>query len=286
MPATNRVEGRNVHIYDAKDPSKSLGGLILTDGITNANFYAMIDILFIFESTFILRLNNGNKTVPKNRDALQQGNYHIVTTDTFLVNNEPWLIRTISRSTGTRSPEFRDAIRLRDRRCIISGREAVNGFWTSFQAAHIFPLAYKGHWDQYNFCRWITKPPVNGDSINSVQNGLLLRRDIHGLFDSYEVSINPDDNYKIVSFVPDGDDIAGKHLDQRFLDEPDRPVDPLLRWHFRQAVLANMRCAGEPIFEHDFPPGSDMVSEILDGPMAVKRMEFELFSRLAAVQEE
>ncbi len=89
-----------------------------------------------------------------------------------------------------------------------------------------------------------------------------------------------------MSFVPDGDDIAGKHLDQRFLDDPDRSVDPLLRWHFQQAVLANMRGAGEPIFEHDFPSGSDMVGEILDGPMAAKRMEFELFSRLAAVQDE
>lgn len=87
---------------------------------------------------------------------------------------------------------FCDAIRLRDHRCIISGREAVNGFWTSFEAAHIFPLAHEGHWIQQDFGRWITKPPINGGSINSVQNGLLLRRDIHGLFDSYDVSINPD----------------------------------------------------------------------------------------------
>jgi hypothetical protein len=36
--------------------------------------------------------------------------------------------------------------------------------------------------------------------------------------------------------------------------------------------------AGEPVFEHDFPPGS---GDILNGPKAAKRMEFELFSRLA-----
>ncbi|KAK9365378.1 hypothetical protein V1509DRAFT_633250, partial [Lipomyces kononenkoae] len=34
--------------------------------------------------------------------------------------------------------------------------------------------------------------------------------------------------------------------------------DELLTWHFRQAVLANMRGVGEPIFESDFPPGADM----------------------------
>jgi hypothetical protein len=80
-------------------------------------------------------------------------------------------------------------------------------------------------------------------------------------------------------------DFAGKHLDKQLLDNPQRPVDELLRWHFRQAVLANMRGAGEPIFEHDFPPGSDVVGQILEGPRSAERMEHELFSRLAAQVE-
>ena len=79
----------------------------------------------------------------------------------------------------------------------------------------------------------------------------------------------------------DSHNIAGKHLDRRLLDDPQRPPDELFRWHFRQAVLINMRGAGEPIFEHDFPPGSDIVGDILEGPQSVQRMEFELFSRLA-----
>ena len=88
------------------------------------------------------------------------------------------------------------------------------------------------------------------------------------------------DNYKIVCFGRDGKGIAGRHLDQQLLHDPSRPVSQLLRWHFRQAVLANMRGAGEPIFENDFPPGSDIVGEALAGPKAAERMEFELFSRL------
>jgi len=83
-----------------------------------------------------------------------------------------------------------------------------------------------------------------------------------------------------VCFRRDGNNIAGKHID--FGDEESRPADQLLRWHFRQAVFANMRGAGEPIFECDFPPGSDMVGEIMSGPRAAERMEFELFGRLAA----
>lgn len=58
-------------------------------------------------------------------------------------------------------------------------------------------------------------------------------------------------------------------------------MDQALRWHFRQAVLANMRGAGEPVFEHDFPPGTDMAGEIRSGPKAAERMAFELYTRLA-----
>ena len=72
-----------------------------------------------------------------------------------------------------------------------------------------------------------------------------------------------------------------QYLDQQFLNHPERPPDQLLSWHFRQAVLANVRGPGEPIFENDFPPGSDMTGQIRNGPKAAERMEFELFSRLA-----
>ena len=72
-----------------------------------------------------------------------------------------------------------------------------------------------------------------------------------------------------------------QYLDQQLVNHPNRPADQLLRWHFRQAVLANMRGAGEPVFENDFPLGTDMAGEVRNGPKAAERMEFELFSRLA-----
>ena len=74
-----------------------------------------------------------------------------------------------------------------------------------------------------------------------------------------------------------GHGIAGKYLDQQLLQDPTRPVDQLLSRHPRQAVFANMRRAGEPVCEFDFPPGSDMVGEIMGGPRAAERV---LFSRL------
>ena len=63
--------------------------------------------------------------------------------------------------------------------------------------------------------------------------------------------------------------------------DPHRVSDELLRWHFRQSVLANMRGAGEPVFEHDFTD-EDMVKEIFKGPCAKERFELEFELELSA----
>jgi hypothetical protein len=54
---------------------------------------------------------------------------------------------------------------------------------------------------------------------------------------------------------------AGKFLDQELLATLIRPIDHLLRRHFRQAVFANMRRTGEPPFEHYLPSGTETESE-------------------------
>jgi hypothetical protein len=46
-----------------------------------------------------------------------------------------------------------------------------------------------------------------------------------------------------------------------------------------------MKGAGEPVFEHDFPPGSDIVGDILGGPRSAERIAFELFGRPAGQVE-
>lgn len=211
MPPQHRSAGRNVHLFDANDRGTSIGGLILTAGITNANLYAMVEIFVFFDSEYVLR-NENDTTVEKDNTLLLPGNYYVDAPRTFLsnkrlyianlrvgpfvVNNETVLVRTISSSnSGPRVSPFRDAVRARDGRCIITGVAALGAQysnWRSFEAAHIFPLAYVEHWRNSDFARWISTPPVTVGSINSVQNGLLLRSNIHDLFDSYEISINPD----------------------------------------------------------------------------------------------
>ncbi|KAF8416258.1 HNH endonuclease-domain-containing protein [Tirmania nivea] len=258
--AENRSAGRDVHIYDANDPDIVLGGLILTNGVTNANFYSMVEVFLLFDSDYILRHEDGTE-LQRNDQPMRRGSYFVITD-----------VRTISVASDTGVAEFRDAVRQRDRRCVITGERVVSarGSWAGFEAAHIFPSAYEDYWKEHNFGHWISIHPSTGGSINSVQNGLLLTADLHILFDSYDVSINPD----IERISP------GNILSLGIMSVG--PLDQLLRWHFRQAVLANMRGSGEPVFEVDFPPGSDMMGEIMQGPTAAERMEFELFSRIAS----
>jgi hypothetical protein len=166
MP-TDRSLGRDVFIYDAKDPDKVLGGLILTNGVTNANFYSMVEILI--ECDFSLIDDSGTK-INRDDNPLQAGNYFIdadgrllcilfmITwlklrlidkqVEPFSLNDEPVVIRAPSHQSGTRVQAFTEAVRQRDRRCVVSGERAVNawrGLWTGFEAAHIFPLAHEGH---------------------------------------------------------------------------------------------------------------------------------------------
>jgi HNH endonuclease len=64
--------------------------------------------------------------------------------------------------------------------------------WDRFEAAHVFPLASEALFIHDNLSRWITLGAPTESGINSVQNGLLLRVDVHRLFDQYLISINPD----------------------------------------------------------------------------------------------
>ena len=112
-----------------------------------------------------------------------------------LLDERP-LVRTISVDSGSRTQSFREAVRGRDQQCVISGRAVINfngiSSYTGFNAARVFPLAYENHWREHGYSHWITVEPPRGGKINSVQNGLLLSNEIHALFDTYSLSIDPD----------------------------------------------------------------------------------------------
>ena len=112
------------------------------------------------------------------------------------VNNKPWVHRLIWHTVSGREDAFRDGIRARDGKCVISGvvnRAAFLGDWTHFEVVHIFPLEKENLWLAWGYGQWVTDMDgTKGVSkINSCQNGFLLRRDIHSAFDQYLLSVNP-----------------------------------------------------------------------------------------------
>ena len=63
--------------------------------------------------------------------------------------------------------------------------------WSSFEAAHIFPLDRKSYWIHEDYGQWITDMDgTSGNSrIHSLQNGFSLRSHIHNDFDQYLLSV-------------------------------------------------------------------------------------------------
>ena len=75
--SSDRSEDRDVHIYDAKDPTQTIiGGLHLTNGITNTLFYSMIEIILVFKSTFFLQDEN-EVVIERDDNLIQPGKYYV-----------------------------------------------------------------------------------------------------------------------------------------------------------------------------------------------------------------
>ncbi|KAG0131612.1 hypothetical protein HOY82DRAFT_646238 [Tuber indicum] len=284
----NRSFARNVKFYDATSPDEVLGGHFKKGSITERNFLDMLGILLVVRSPIRVQEPESSHIVSRTEAPLQVGVYD----SSIQISDEPWVHRLISHKTASGENSFRDDIRNRDRKCVISGisipkMHIQSNNWTTFEAAHIFPPDHPNLWIQYDYERWIAgKDDANESSkIHSPRNGFHLRLDVQQMFDQYRISVNPDDGYKVVVFDSDIYSYDGKILDpeSRHPADPHSVSDELLRWHFHQSVLANVRGAGEPIFEHDFPPWSDMVGEILAGPYPRERFELEIAARFEGV---
>ena len=100
-------------------------------------------------------------------------------------------------------------------------------------------------------------------------------------------SVIVQDGYKIVVFNKNSSRLDGLVLSPVCRDaaDPRRVADSLLQWHFRNAVLANVKGAGEPQWDYDLSPGGDLIGQIMAGPDAARRMEAELGTRLWQVQQ-
>jgi len=208
--------------------------------------------------------------------------------DPIRVSNEPCVQRLTDHSAAVMGTGFEHEIRARDRKCVVSGFSnhdllIQHDSWDGFEATYIFPPEHEELWIQSDNDRLITNMDnaTGSSKINSAQNGFLLDCSAQQLFNGHLIAVNPDDGYKIVTFCGDSFGHDGKILDPvcRNPADPNSVSDHLLRWHFRQSILANMRGDGEPLYEHDFA-GADMMDGILNGPNGKERFEFVMAAQL------
>lgn len=71
----DRSAGRIVFIYNANGDKELLGGLSNTQGITNKNFYEMLEIVLVFAGPYTLKL--AGDIVPRDGAELQRGDYYV-----------------------------------------------------------------------------------------------------------------------------------------------------------------------------------------------------------------
>ncbi|PGG98320.1 hypothetical protein GX51_06882 [Blastomyces parvus] len=289
---SDRSPYRNVFLH-LTSTGAAFGGLYQAGSITEDVFLWMIqNVLLVAEQPLTVTHRASSRVITHTSHVLELGDYDISSAGPIQVTDEVSFLRILSYSSSGRENHFRDGVRARDGRCVVTGVLNLFGSvrWTGFKTAHVFPLQHERIWTDQGYGRWVTnmENEVEASRINSTQNGLLLRSDIHELFDLYLLSINPDDGYKIISFGPDSAKIDGRILDPicRNPNDSNRVSDELLRWHFRQAVLANVKGAGDPTFEFDFPPGMDMLADIREGPSSKERFEMEIASRLQGFSRE
>ncbi|EDR14597.1 uncharacterized protein LACBIDRAFT_292051 [Laccaria bicolor S238N-H82] len=292
---------RNVHVYDPKpQPPVVVGGIHQHGSLSISDFYSMMDTVLVAQSSWVLFFADaqyqpvGTALDREDCSVLPVGIYVVMSAEKQLLDvsltPERHRPRTLSldNSGPIRKDGFRNRVRERDRRCCITGELVESGRYHPFRTTHIFPVAHRDVWDLLQLSQHIRDDAPEGEqgpaSINSVQNGLLLRSDIHNRFDDYDFAINPDNGYRIVDFT-EGGKLDGHVLWINQNVEPRyRPSDALLRDHFSQCVLANVKGAGEQRDEwvdfeddHDLSDFSNWGRRMGGG---LSRLELELATRL------
>ncbi|KAK9490100.1 hypothetical protein V1508DRAFT_360741, partial [Lipomyces doorenjongii] len=157
-------------------------------------------------------------------DVPLQGLYDIsydkstkVALGTISLPEERCITRAYTRNISKRDRRFRDEVRIRDGKCLITGNiklAAHRNYWSGFDAAHIFPLSHEEIFNSLNYPRYITIRSGETDSgIYYCQIGLLMQSNVHQQFDSFGFGIDTGDNYKITVFMDDTFGLDGRTLD-------------------------------------------------------------------------
>ncbi|KAA8898471.1 hypothetical protein FN846DRAFT_991558 [Sphaerosporella brunnea] len=164
-----------------------------------------------------------------------------------------------------RTPAFRAAVEKRYPQCLLSGArnhpedlQRLEGELTGpgLEAAHIVPIGRPDLWSEAMVtavrasrykCKMAQSDTYTDN--NCVENGVLLRADLHRMFDRFFWSVNPKTNIVVV-FVPIVELVQfhGMKVNSKQQGFPPRKV---WQWHWEQCVVRCLRAgAGNPEDEY------------------------------------
>lgn len=158
-------------------------------------------------------------------------------------------------NTPASDPHYRTRARARDGKCLITDLKTQT--YSRLKVAHIFPRAHDKERIRKGYQNKITDTAdvstIGGPTkIDSVQNVITLRSDLHDAWVNYEFGVDPDNNYRITAFTNGNADINGKYLRLDHIQDPTlRPLDELFIDHFKQGLLKHMKGPGEPAWSYE-----------------------------------
>ncbi|KAJ2930023.1 hypothetical protein H1R20_g7079, partial [Candolleomyces eurysporus] len=194
-----------------------------------------------------------------------------------------------------RTNHYRERARARDGKCLITGSGTQT--WSRLHAAHIFSRAHDIEWVEKGYPSKITDTAdealIGGPTkIDSVQNVLTMRCDLHNAWDNFEFAVDPNNNYRITAFTNGNEDINGLYLQLGHIRDPTmRPLDELFTDHFMQCLFKHMKGAGElgTCDDHEDDSGDESDLKIGGAKVEEEGVELalaeEVFDRLAVWHE-
>ncbi|KAM6498894.1 hypothetical protein JOM56_006842 [Amanita muscaria] len=187
-------------------------------------------------------------------------------------------------------PHYRIRGRIRDGKCLITGMQTQT--YSRLKVAHIFPRAHDVEWIRKGYPSKITDTADEaciggGTKIDSVQNMITMRSDLHDAWNNYEFGVDPNNNYRTTAFTNGNADINGLSLQLDHIQDPTlRPLDELFTDHFMQGLFKHMKGAGEPAWTYEdyddaFGDGFNLSNPRIWGTREGKeRFELALVDRL------
>jgi len=262
-PRPPRLQRRNVEVYNSN--GVVFAGFWQYGTLQWDEFYRYITAFIVTGTSWKIfqydleQQQHGALCMPGTQ-IVQPGHYILLSDSGEPIRVGLELFRHRSRhpthsNTPARDARYRNRGLARDGKCLITGLQTQT--YSRLKVAHIFPRAHGDEWIRKGYPSKITDTTdeayIGGRTkIDSLQNVITMRSDLHDAWGNYEFGVDPNNDYRITAFTNGNVDINGLTLQLDHIQDPKgRPLDELFTDHFMQGLFKHMKGAGEPAWTYE-----------------------------------